>query len=301
MVGATDPCTRTHTPRAVAHVLEHIGEGFVAVDASWRFTYVNAQAERIYRRPRELLLGQELWAMFPMTLGTVFEHEYRRLMVERVDGRVEAPFAPLGAWLEVKVYPLEDGGLAFYFSDIAPRHCAAIHMACQKKLQELIFAGASYESCLRVLAEGMESVAIQGTCASFMIVGDAVRPRHCVSPSLPDAFVAAMECIGSDEFSPLVAAIGTRRTVVIDSIAEHPSPAFRDLARTHGLRAAWITPILSPQGIALGTFSLYFRDCVRPLPLEEESAHLFANLAALLLSHPPANLPAATTRGGGTG
>ena len=42
MVGATDPCADPPTPRAVAKVLELIGEGFVSVDARWRFTYINA-------------------------------------------------------------------------------------------------------------------------------------------------------------------------------------------------------------------------------------------------------------------
>ena len=38
--------------------LESIGDGFVAFDAEWRFLYVNQPAERLSRKRREELLGQ---------------------------------------------------------------------------------------------------------------------------------------------------------------------------------------------------------------------------------------------------
>jgi PAS domain S-box-containing protein len=105
----------------VNSILESITEGFVAVDSDWQFTYISAKAEQIYRMRREELLGKNLWEVFPEALGTVFEQEYRRSMSERVPLQVEGSFDRLGGWFEVNIYPVQDGGLTFYFQEVTKR------------------------------------------------------------------------------------------------------------------------------------------------------------------------------------
>lgn len=285
MVSTTDPCADPVTPRAAAQILEHIGEAYVAVDADWRFTYVNAPAERIYDKSREFLLGNSLWQVFPTACGTVFEREYRRIMAERVEGIVEGPFPSLGAWFGIKVYPLAGGGLAFYFSDITQQRCAEMHMACQKRVQELVFADASLNEMLNVLARTMENVAVNPVLASVHVVdADHGHLRHLAAPSLPDTFNEAVDRIPIEPDSvPCAAAAHAGETLFVENIAEHPNVGFRELALRHELRACWSIPILSPQGALLGTFTLYFRDCVLPFAMEAESAALLANMAALII------------------
>ena len=59
-----------------SHVsLESLTDGFFTLDRDWRFTYVNREAERVLRRPRAELLGQELWTMFTEVRGTVYKQE----------------------------------------------------------------------------------------------------------------------------------------------------------------------------------------------------------------------------------
>lgn len=287
MVSATDPCADPVPARAAAQILEHMGEAYVAVDADWRFTYMNASAERIYKKSRELVLGNNLWLMFPTALGTVFEREYRRVMAERVEGMVEGPFPCLGVWLGVKLYPLDNGGVAFFFSDITQQRCAEMQLACQKRVQELMFLDASLNEVLNVLARTVENVAVNPVLASVHVVdSDHGHLRHMAAPSLPDTFNDAVDriVIGPDTV-PCAAAAYARRTLFVANIAEHPSACFRHLAWRHELRACWSNPIVSPQGALLGTFTLYFRECVRPLAVEEESVSLLANVAALIIAH----------------
>lgn len=286
MVSAADPSADPTTPRAAASILEHISEAFVSVDARWRFTYVNAQAERIYKKAREHLLGNSLCQMYPTVRGTEFEREFRRLMVERVEGRVEAPFPHLGGWFDVKVYPSDSGGLAFYFSDVTQRRCAERHLFCLRKLLELISMGAPLNSMLAVLASTMEGISVQPVRVSILVMdADNAHLSHGAAPSLPDAFNQRIDRIAAGPaMAPYAVAAHARQAVVIEDIASHPSLSFRDLARVHDLRAAWVMPIVSPQDMVLGTFSLYYRDTVRPAPAEEESATTLANLAALMIS-----------------
>lgn len=107
-----------------AGILESISESFVAVDADWRFIYVNAAAERIYAKRREDLLEKNLWAVFPEALGTVFEREYRRARTDRISVRLEEFFEPFGRWFEVNIYPSRAGGLSFFFRDVSERKLA---------------------------------------------------------------------------------------------------------------------------------------------------------------------------------
>ncbi|MBK0393877.1 ATP-binding protein [Ramlibacter algicola] len=102
----------------VQQVLESIGEGFIAVDADWRMTYVNAAAEAIYDRSRDMLLGRPLWELFPELLGSPFEQPFRRAMAQREPQKVDGPYHSLAGWFECSVYPVASGGLSFYFRDV---------------------------------------------------------------------------------------------------------------------------------------------------------------------------------------
>ena len=57
-------------------ILESISDAFVAVDREWRFTYLNAKAEQVFRMRSRRLLGRVCWEMFPEGTRT---HGYRRL------------------------------------------------------------------------------------------------------------------------------------------------------------------------------------------------------------------------------
>jgi signal transduction histidine kinase/DNA-binding response OmpR family regulator len=102
-------------------ILESITDGFLALDAQWRITYLNAEAERIIDRPRAELLGGDHWELFPATVGTRLEWEFRRAVAEQTSVQVENYYEPWGKWFDVKAYPSRDGGLALYFRDVTRR------------------------------------------------------------------------------------------------------------------------------------------------------------------------------------
>ena len=62
--------------------LESLIVAFFTVDCDWRFTYFNAEAERIFGRRREDLIGDVLWQQFPELLGTELENVFRRVAAE---------------------------------------------------------------------------------------------------------------------------------------------------------------------------------------------------------------------------
>ena len=104
-----------------AAVLESISDGFIALDREWRFTYVNAEAERTMGMPRDELAGKVFWDVFPATRGTDLETQYRRAMAERAPAHLETYYAPWQRWFEVRIYPGKDDGVSVFYQDITRR------------------------------------------------------------------------------------------------------------------------------------------------------------------------------------
>ena len=117
----TDELEYRAQPRHREEVLESITDAFYAVDDEWRFTYVNERAEALLQRPREELIGQNLWEAFPEAKDLAIYEHYQRAIRTRQPAAFEIYFPPLQGWFQVRAYPIEDGGLSVYFNDITER------------------------------------------------------------------------------------------------------------------------------------------------------------------------------------
>ncbi len=107
-----------------AVVLESITDAFFALDSDWRFTYVNAEAERINGVSRGELLGRNHWDVFPATVDTLVEAEYRRAVTDQISVEFENFYEPHKRWYALRAYPSRGGGLSVYFRDITERKLA---------------------------------------------------------------------------------------------------------------------------------------------------------------------------------
>nr|WP_276508633.1 SpoIIE family protein phosphatase [Modestobacter muralis] len=118
---AYDVTDQRDTELAVVRVLEAMPAGFYSLDREWRFTHVNAAAEKILLRSREELLGRVIWAEFPAAVGSVFEDSYRRAVSTGEPVNFPAYYPPpLDGWYELRAWPTPDG-LSVYFSDVTAR------------------------------------------------------------------------------------------------------------------------------------------------------------------------------------
>ena len=105
--------------KRITNILESITDAFVAFDHEWRYTYVNEEAARILHKPREELLGKQLWTdISSETVGNIFYQEFHRAVAEQVTIEFEDFSQALNIWLEVHLYPISEG-LAVYFRDIS--------------------------------------------------------------------------------------------------------------------------------------------------------------------------------------
>lgn len=118
---------RDRAAGALGQVLEVTNDGILALDRSWRITFVN-------RRGSELtvnigsMLGRNLWETFPAAAGpdSPYWIPYHRAMDERIASSFEAFYPePLNIWLSIDARPSPDGVILFFRDITADVYAAA--------------------------------------------------------------------------------------------------------------------------------------------------------------------------------
>jgi diguanylate cyclase (GGDEF)-like protein/PAS domain S-box-containing protein len=143
----------TRTAAELIDSLESISDMYIGVDADWRMTYINAQAEARLGARRAGVVGKDIWARFPALLGTAFEDSYREVARTRQAATFEACYDEADLWCEVRVFPLRRGGIAIYFRDISERR--VMERERDRLLAAEQVARATAERAQRALAHGV--------------------------------------------------------------------------------------------------------------------------------------------------
>jgi PAS domain S-box-containing protein len=108
----------------VKMILDSITDRFFAFDHDWRVTDFNrhgaAQLMALGKDP-ESFIGKVLWNEFGEPIP---EEVFRHAMRDRVPVIHEHYYAPLGEWVENRIFPTMDGGLAIFQSYVTDRKLA---------------------------------------------------------------------------------------------------------------------------------------------------------------------------------
>ena len=171
------------------------------------------------------------------------------------------------------------------FQDITERKQAEQLLAVQSQVLGQVAAGAPLPGTLDMLARAIEAQ-VPGMQASILLLDtDGVHMRHGAAPSLPEAYIHAIDGLPIGE---RVGSCGTaawrREQVIVEDIATDPLWAdYRDLALAYDLRACWSTPILGADGRVLGTFALYYSAPMLPAEHHKRLIDLATHSAAIAI------------------
>ena len=143
-------------------VLESISDGFVAVDLSFRYVWVNSEAERLLGTSREHILGRSMWELFPGGSPEI-EESFRSAMKLRRAVEVENFYPPWNRWFFSKAYPTHDGGLAIYWCDITERKRAEAQIKRQASVLNQV-----HDS---IIATDLEGNIVGWNCGAEKIFG----------------------------------------------------------------------------------------------------------------------------------
>lgn len=150
-------------------------------------------------------------------------------------------------------------------------HPTASLIELQNIILEMIARGDSLERTAVRLCEEVEKLLPDVIC-SVLTVDAAGLIHPLAAPSLPEACSAALDNV---PIGPNTGSCGTaaylRAPVVVTDIATDVRWAgFRHLALPHALRACWSSPLLNANGVPIGSFAFYYRDCRGPTARERE-------------------------------
>ena len=96
-------------------------ESFVTLGEDWRLTYANAATERLAGLGADDLVGRDLRDLTPLRILTQALPTLEKAMQERDVVECDASDDERGAVFHVRAYPLADGGLALYTTDVTER------------------------------------------------------------------------------------------------------------------------------------------------------------------------------------
>jgi PAS domain S-box-containing protein len=156
--------------RRLAEIVHGMTEACFALDADWRFTFVNDRGESLLHHRREEILGRPLWEVFQKLVGTPMEAHYRRAMADRVPVSFEA-FSPIAErWLDIRLFPTGEG-LAAFLLDIHER----------KRAEAAVRESEEYFRFLNDLSEGTRTLAdpAQIMAVTARMLGEHLRASRC--------------------------------------------------------------------------------------------------------------------------
>lgn len=105
----------------LARLLSQVTEGIICVNRDWIVTFANEEAcHRSRITPADIGGPKTYWDIYPHLIGTDLEQFYRKVMRTREKAHVEYYSERIDAWLDVAVYPTDEG-IALYYHDVTDR------------------------------------------------------------------------------------------------------------------------------------------------------------------------------------
>jgi PAS domain S-box-containing protein len=177
-------------------------------------------------------------------------------------------------------------------SDLSRRSLADALRDGQSRVLEVIALDAPLDEVLDTLCLVIEAQSQGLSCSVLVLDADGVHVRHAAGPSLPPAYVRALDGqhIGPRRGSCGTAMYWNRPVIVTDVLVDPLWDDHRDMALQNGFRACWSIPVVSHDGKVLGSFAMYYGQPRSPTPVELELIELAARLASIALERHQASL-----------
>ena len=192
-------------------------------------------------------------------------------------------------WVERTLIAVDRGDLSkgaiCVVHDIDQRKRAGVLRIEQGRVLEMIAMSTPLDKVLDSLARLVESQLTGMTASILLLDVDGIHMRHGAAPSLPDAYIQAIDGVA---VGPKVGSCGTAvhrgEPVIVTDIMQDPLwEDYRALASTYGFRACWSTPILSHHGKVMGTFALYAMEVRKPAQIETQMIDIATRIAGIAI------------------
>ncbi|HEY4491011.1 MAG TPA: PAS domain-containing protein, partial [Acidobacteriota bacterium] len=260
-----------------ARTMETSPIGITVVDADGKITFANSRAEEILGLSKDDIQQREYnapsWRITDFD-GKPFPDEqlpFRRVATTKkpaidVQHAIEWPDGRR-ILLSINAAPLfsnngEFDGMVASLDDITERMRTELLLALESRIFQKVSSGASLQDILNETVLAIEALSNETIASILLLDPDGIHVRYGAAPHLPPEYNNAIE---GAPIGPREGSCGTamylRKQVVVTNIETDPLwDNYRELARTHGLRACWSTPVIGSDGSALASFAMYYRE-----------------------------------------
>lgn len=154
-IGARQPAS-AH----LGEMLDSLSDGFMSLDRTWCFTYLNHTAERYLRQKRENLLEREIWQCFPELADSGYGRVYRQTAATGQPGRHTDYYAPLSTWFEARSFAHDDG-ITVLFRDVTCDHLHEVQLEFEAN-HDYLTGLPNRRKCMEVLSGAVAEAARAG-------------------------------------------------------------------------------------------------------------------------------------------
>lgn len=213
--------------------------------------------------------------------GEPYEAEARQ---RRADG--------LYRWVRIRGYPLRDGEgriANWYFlqDDIDDAKRAETLLAGEKRLLEMVATRSPLPATLDALCRLIDAT-VEG-CASCVLLFDRTNTKVqlAVGPGLPPDYIEPLEGrLATSDAGPCGLVADVKAQVIVSDLMLDPrwdQGGWPAVARAHGVRSTWSTPILSLTGELLGTFAINHAEVASPTARDQALIQQFTHVASIAI------------------
>jgi PAS domain S-box-containing protein len=176
LMGHPDQGTSFPTSRIfLEQVMETIADGYTALDADWRYVYVNRAAYALlHRDPADSLIGKRIWDEFD--IAPEFAAAYHRARDEGVEVEVTGYYEPWDTWIYNRVLPTA-GGLSIFGRNLTEQTRVRDQVAHQDRLVRTVRA-----ISLALAAGGADDRTVLGNAAAAIVETWPVRGLRVLWP-----------------------------------------------------------------------------------------------------------------------
>ena len=269
----------------IAGILQSITDGFFVLDHQFQVTLWNREAERITSIPAAKIVGQAIRQKLPELFDIDTWESIQEAFDKKMTVTVEHYNEPKDRWLEMSVYP-SDQGLFAYFKEVTLRKKQEALLALEKKVLELNTGKSMVlRDLLNYFLKGIQQLYRGMYCSVLTLDEDGKSVRLLSAPGLPAIYAHAIDGL---PIGPRAGSCGTamyrKSTVIVSDIATDPLwEGHRDFTLGFGLRACWSIPVLNSRDEVLAAFSIYFTTVKTPTAAEMDTFERIANLVAIII------------------
>ncbi len=269
----------------IAGILQSITDGFFVLDHQFRVTLWNREAERITGVPAAEIVGQSIRQRLPELFDIDTWKSFQEAFDKKMTITVEQYNEPRDRWLEMSVYP-SDQGLFAYFKEVTLRKKQEALLSLEKKVLELNSSkSGNLRDILNYFLKGLQQLFPGMYCSVLTLDEDGSSVRLLSAPGLPAIYAHAIDGL---PIGPRSGSCGTamyrKETVIVPDIATDPLwEGHRDFTLRFGLRACWSIPVLNSRNEVLAAFAVYYTTVKSPTAAEMDTFERIANLVTLII------------------